>query len=270
MLATFDWEMRQNPPQVEGYRIENIGSMVRLIGPIDRTVLYSRPDPSDLLRVVSTEVAEMTDGGPTLEWKIYSHDGLEQLSRVLAASGFRPSPHETLLVFDLNGNLSPGPSVAGLEIRQIRDDAGLDDLEAVDRAAFGDDHPAAYASVRSRIHDRQLGVFVAYVDGSPASGGRVECATGRSFAGLFGGGTDPKFQRRGIYHELLRVRAEFAREAGARYLMVEAIDTTSRPILEKLGFVPLAGVEGWVLDSPHDFRPSNEGPPASRTDRPVG
>ena len=269
VLASFDLEMRRNPPPVEGYRVENVGSLVRFVGPAERTILYSRPGPSEIVHVIIAEVHEMTEGGPPLEWKIYSHDGLDELSRRLAASGFRPNPHETLMVFDLSFTIPSGPGIPGLEVRQVRDEAGLEDLEAVDRSAFGREHPAAFASIRSRILDPHFGVFVAYVDGSPAAGGRVECDAGRSFAGLFGGGTAPKFQRRGIYHELVRVRAEFARRAGARYLTVEAVDTTSRPILEKVGFVPLAGVEGWVLDSARDFRPPDEDLSASRTDRPT-
>lgn len=269
VLASFDREMRENPPAVEGCRIEKVGSVVRFVGPAERTILYSRPDPSELVRVVAAEAAGIVEGGPPLEWKIYSHDRLDALSRLLAASGFRPNPHETLMVFDLTENVPTGGSIRGLELRQVRDEAGLDDLEAVDRLAFGHPHPAAYSSVRSRIHDPNLGVFVAYVEGEPAAGGRVECDAGRSFAGLFGGGTVPKFQHRGIYHELVRVRAEFARRAGARFLTVEAVDTTSRPILEGAGFVPLAGVEGWVLASARDFRPPDEGLPTSRADRPT-
>lgn len=267
VLASFDHEMRLDPPQMEGYRIEREGSIVRFVGPDERTVLYSRAEPSAFLRMVSAEVAGMADGGPPLEWKVYSHDGLESLSQFLAESGFRAKPHETLMVLDLSSALPSRPGIAGLEIRRIRDVSGLEELEAIDRAAFGHSHPAAYASVRSRILEPRLGVFIAYMNGVPAAGGRVEYEPGRAFAGLFGGGTVPKFQHLGIYHELVRVRAQFAQGAGARYLAVEAIDTTSRPILEKVGFIPIAGVEGWELESARAFRPPNERLPATGTDR---
>lgn len=247
LLAQFDREMRLDPPVPEGYRVEKTGSVVRLLGPTKDWILYARPAPSELKRVVAEQVADLRVRGQPVEWKVYSHDPTPDLPRFLAAAGFVPEAHETLMVFDLRAEFAPGPAPSGVEFRQIRDEAGFRDLVAVDRAAFEKSDRAAYQWVRDHLHDPRVGVFVAYAHGVPAAGGRVEVEAGRSFAGLYGGGTVPEFRRQGIYHHLIRVRAEFARQAGARYLAVEAIDATSRPILEKAGFLPLAGVEGWVL-----------------------
>lgn len=47
------------------------------------------------------------------------------------------------------------------------------------------------------------------------------------------------FQGRGIYRALVAHRARIAAERGFRYLQVDALPT-SRPILERLGFVQLS------------------------------
>ena len=79
---------------------------------------------------------------------------------------------------------------------------------------------------------------VACVDGEPVSGGRVDLEPGVEFAGLFGGVTVPEHRGRGLYGATVARRAEIARDRGYRWLYVDALPT-SRPILERLGFVRL-------------------------------
>jgi GNAT superfamily N-acetyltransferase len=247
VLALFDREMRIDPPRTPGCRLERVGTVVRLIGEEEHCILYARPLEAEAARVVAEQVADLRPRGQVVEWKIYSHDEPAVLPRLLSQAGFVAKPHETLMVFDLREELPPGKTCPGLEVRRIHDPAGFEDLVAVDTGAFGGVDRAIVKEVRKRLKDPLLGIFVAYLDGHPVSAGRVEVDAGRSFAGLFGGGTIPDFRGRGIYHHLVRARAEFARQHGSRYLTVEALDTTSRPILERVGFAPLAGVEGWVL-----------------------
>jgi hypothetical protein len=84
---------------------------------------------------------------------------------------------------------------------------------------------------------RQTG-YIAFMDGCPASVGRLETHPDSWFAGLYGGGTIERFRGRGLYRALVAARARMATELGARYLTVDALPT-SRPILERLGFVRL-------------------------------
>ena len=55
-------------------------------------------------------------------------------------------------------------------------------------------------------------------------------------AGMFGGVTLPEYRGRGLYRATVARRAQIAHEAGYRWLYVDALPT-SRPILERLGFV---------------------------------
>ena len=69
---------------------------------------------------------------------------------------------------------------------------------------------------------------------------------GRAFAGLYGGGTRPDYQGRGVYLALVAARAAEARRRGHRYLTVDARET-SRPILQRIGFEPLTTLRDWTL-----------------------
>jgi hypothetical protein len=81
----------------------------------------------------------------------------------------------------------------------------------------------------------QLSVYVAYVDGVPASAAWIYFHTGSQFASLWGGSTVPTYRKRGLYGALLAARVQEAQRRGVRFLTVDA-SLMSRPILESLGF----------------------------------
>lgn len=88
-------------------------------------------------------------------------------------------------------------------------------------------------------------MFNAYVHGEPAGSSRIELSPGCPFAGLFGGAVSPRFQGRGLYRAMVAARAASAKARGVRYLTTGAQET-SRPILQRLGFVPLTHITRWV------------------------
>ena len=246
--------------------MERIGSLVRFVGPADSVIVYARPSSSETAQLIRDQVAALSGAGRSIEWKIYSHDGLEELSRLLAEHGFQAKPHETLLALDLRSIRPPRAPPPGLEIRRAESSAAVTDYAQVDHEVFpqGDPDRATRWAEKSALLEG--GLYVAYLDRRPVGVGRVEIEPDRPFASLFGGGTLREFRGRGIYLELVRARAEFAREQGGQYLLVEAVDTTSRPILEKLGFTALAGVEAWTLGPGSAPGRSDQGPPADRAD----
>jgi GNAT superfamily N-acetyltransferase len=174
-----------------------------------------RPDDGN----VEPLVARMRELPGHVEWKYYSHDGPELRERLVAA-GLEPDDEETVVVAEV-ASIPPPPE--DLELRIVTD-------EFVDLAAsvFGD---------RFELPERAVAV-VALVDGRAVSGGRVDFEDGVEFAGLFGGITLPEFRGRGLYRATVAKRAELARERGYRWLYSDALPT-SRPILERLGFVPI-------------------------------
>jgi GNAT superfamily N-acetyltransferase len=183
-----------------------------------------RPDDGE----VEPLVARMRELPGHVEWKYYSHDGPELRERLLAA-GLEPEDEETVVVAEAASIPRPPGDV---ELRQ-ETDAFLELAERV----FGRSHGG--------LPEKAVAV-VALVDGRPVSGGRVDFEDGVEFAGLFGGITLPEFRGRGLYRATVAKRAELARERGYRWLYSDALPT-SRPILERLGFVRLTTTTPFVI-----------------------
>ena len=190
------------------------------------TMVFRPPADGD----VEALVAQLREQTGYAEWKYYEHDG-PTLAERLRAAGLEPGEQETVLVAEA-ASIPPPP--ADLDLRE---DAGV--FVELARRVFGRGHGS--------IPENAVAV-VAYVDGQPVSGGRVDLDPGVAFAGLFGGVTVPEFRGRGLYRATVGRRAELAREAGYRWLYVDALPT-SRPILERLGFVPITTTTPFVC--PH-------------------
>lgn len=178
------------------------------------TMVFRPPEDGD----VEALVARLREHDGYQEWKYYSHDGPE-LRESLLAAGLVPDEEETVLVAET----ASIPPPADVELRE--------EPEAFVELA---------AEVFGRRHELQENAtaVVAFLDGRPVSGGRVDLDPGVDFAGLFGGVTLPEYRSRGLYRATVARRAEIARERGYRYLYVDAAET-SRPILERLGFVKI-------------------------------
>ena len=188
-------------------------------------VLWRPDDPAD----VEPLIERMRGQKGWVEWKYYSHDGPELRERLLAA-GLVPQDEETVVVAEA-ASIPPPP--ADVDLREETDVF----LELAERV-FG-------RGQGSGLHDNAVAV-VAYVDGEPVSGGRVDLENGVEFAGLFGGVTLPEYRGRGLYRATVAKRAELARERGYRWLYSDALPT-SRPILERNGFVAMTTTTPFVI-----------------------
>jgi GNAT superfamily N-acetyltransferase len=248
VLAQYDREMREDPPPSSGATFERSGDVVRELHG-DDTILFTRLTSASAPTVVLEEARRSRWLARTLEWKVYDHDQPPELAELLRAAGFHPDEPETLVALDLESWQS-GPLPDGVRIREVDDLATFEDALVVSSAAFGASGPETLEKFRTRLADPTARLFVAYLGDRPISAGRLELAPGRTFASLWGGGTIPEARHRGAYRALVQARAERARRGGYRYLTVDARET-SRPILERLGFVPLTGVRGWILEPPN-------------------
>jgi GNAT superfamily N-acetyltransferase len=245
ILEQFDAEMRIDPAPEAGMRFEAVGGVVRAVGHY-ACIGYSKLNEASADRAIEDQVAYFTARGQEVEWKVYGHDRPRDLGARLAAQGLVADEPETFVVFDLAAEVPPAAPGLAIEVRRVRDEIGLNDLTAVTAAAFERDDGRRTELFRARLADPTLGLYVAYAGGAPVAAGRLEMPPGRSFAGLWGGGTVPAFRGQGVYRALVAERARDARRLGYRYLTVDARDT-SRPILERLGFVALTTIIGWVL-----------------------
>jgi len=175
------------------------------------------------------------------EWKHYSYDRPADLPRRLLAAGFTPEPAEALMVADIPELALAVQPPAGVELRPVTDQHGVDALVRVHDEVFGEDHAALGRQLLGRLgrHPPTVAAVVAVAGDTPICAGRLEFHPGTEFASLWGGGTLPGWRGRGVFRSLVAYRAALAADRGLRYLQVDAWPE-SRPILHRLGFIELA------------------------------
>ena len=139
----------------------------------------------------------------------------------------------------------------GVTVREVTGADGVAQLIDVHERVFGPDDHGLRRSLESRAEQApdSLGLVIAYAGSQPVSAARIEFPAGADFAGLWGGGTEPEWRGRGIYRALVARRAQLAAQLGVKYLQVDA-SADSRPILERLRFVPITTTTTYVWTPP--------------------
>jgi GNAT superfamily N-acetyltransferase len=250
VLAAFDEQMRRRPVAGPGVRVEAEERLTRTVGTDGSwaAVVWSDLTEADADEAIAAEVARATG---SLEWKLYSHDAPADLPDRLEAAGFRPEPVETLLVAEIGDLDLPLAGPDGLRVETVEDATGVGTMLRVHDAVFGPGttHPSVIDGVRTALtlRPRPIEAVVAWAGEDAVSAGRVEFHEGTEFASLWGGGTLPEWRGRGVFRALVGHRALLARDRGFRYLQVDAMPT-SRPILERMGFHPLAETTPWMRE----------------------
>ena len=195
---------------------------------------------SELDGLIARQVRVFTERREPFEWKLHGHDRPPDLPQRLTAAGFVPEPTETVVVArvaDIDTRALP-PN--GVVLREVRERHDLDRIATMEEAIWRDGRGWQAESLEAEIAaDRDaISIVVAEANGSVVCAGWVRFERGTEFATLWGGATLPKWRGCGIYRAVVSLRADLAGLRGFRYLQVDASDD-SRPILERLGFVPL-------------------------------
>jgi hypothetical protein len=190
--------------------------------------------------IIAEQAAHYRALGGEVEWKVYQHDGPPDLLSHIERHGFAAGPRETVLVLDLQSHPSwidePSPHL----VLRVETERLVNLYRQAAEEIFGKDHAFTAGELLSGIKKGSIRhrAYIAVEGNSAVSIGRLYSDPQSAFGGLYGGGTLQQYRHRGLYRATVAVRARDAMAAGARYLIVDALPT-SRPILEKLGFVRL-------------------------------
>jgi GNAT superfamily N-acetyltransferase len=223
-----------------GWRREATAHVVRMLGPEHaRTAMisWSQLTPENADEVIAGEIAYFSGLGRRFEWKLYDHDQPPDLKARLAAHGFEIGDDEAIMVRALADLPAELLAPVTHDVRRIDDPEQLDDVVAVQQAVWGGDYSWLREHLAAQLREgpEWLSVYVAYLDGRPATSAWITFAPGSAFAGLWGGSTLPEVRGRGLYTALLALRAQEARARGVPYLTIDA-SPMSRRIVERFGF----------------------------------
>ncbi|MFJ8659942.1 GNAT family N-acetyltransferase [Streptomyces sp. NPDC093795] len=248
----YDRQLRRGArPDGPGCRIERVGDVVRQTGPAHawNGVLWSRLDAPAADRAIAGQIDHYRTAGLSFEWKLYAHDTPADLGERLLAAGFTAEAPETLMAAEAASGPLDVPLPEGVELRAVTDEAGVRQVVEVHERAFGTDstHIGRQLLDRLAADPDAVTAVVALAAGEPVSAARLELCPGTDFAGLWGGGTVESWRGRGLYRALVAHRTRLAAERGHRYVQVDAADT-SRPILQRLGFLTLSTTTPYTYD----------------------
>ncbi len=240
LLALFDEQLRC----LDGVQV---GAVVRESGPAGNWIIRADVTPETVDAVIAEQQAYFAGRGQ-LEWKHYGYDTPADLPERLVRAGFVAEPTETVLVGEAT-SLADAPMPDGVELVPIDDEAGFAAIVEVQEKVWGQGWRSLGRGLAAE-HAKDpsaIALFRAVAGGESVSTAWIRFHQGTDFASLWGGSTVPEWRGRGIYRALVARRAALAVERGFRYLQVDASDD-SRPILERLGFVPLTSTTPYVWD----------------------
>jgi GNAT superfamily N-acetyltransferase len=253
LRSLYDHDQRINF-QEPGTRREVTPNTVRQINENEPEsfLIYSKLTPENVDQVIADEIAYFESIKHNFEWKYYSHDTPPDLIERLQRRGFDIDEPETILVLDMQGlsNILTQPITH--DIRRITDVALLKSVQKVGETVFGhslDGLTERMAWEMTHSPD-SINLYGAYVDDVLVASARINYPLNSQFAGLWGGGTLEAYRGRGVYTALVAARVQEAIQRGRRFLTLDA-SLMSRPIVEKLGFVPICTSRpcNWTIKS---------------------
>lgn len=245
LLALYDQQERRNASFPGTERVETTHTLRFVAWQGENSfVLHSHLSELDeraIDRIIDEEIAYFTERGAAFEWKVYSHDTPANLVERLVAHGFEAGEEETLLIRALEDAPSRLFDLRGHTVERLTDPADVDHVLVVEDEVWGGENPGLAQRLRREIVEAPdyLSVFLARVEGTPVGAAWMTYAPASDFGSMWGGSVLEGYRGRGIYGALVAARAREARARGRRFLMIDA-GPMSRPIVESLGFIPVA------------------------------
>ena len=257
LLTAYDTQLRARVPDrlPAGETVERDEPLLRFSGgPGGGWVLYrdlGRIEGTALDELIARQIAAFSERGERFEWKYHGHDLPADLPERLRAAGFVAEPTETIVIATVTDIASEPRLPEGVSLREVTDRADFERIAAMERAVWDDEHswlPDMLDSERA-VDPDALTITVAEAGETVVCAAWIRFERGTQFATLWGGATLPEWRRRGIYRATVAYRANLAVARGFRYLETDASDD-SRPILERLGFVPVTTTTPYIWSPP--------------------
>lgn len=236
VLALHDREQRREI-EFPGMERQELPRVVRFVRPAPGMsfILYSNLDEQTADAIIDDQIDYFTRRGLPFNWKVYAHDHPADLGQRLAGHGFEVDETDAVMVLDVADAPPALLCPPAADVRRLTDPAQLADVVAVLEPVWEADFSWVYERLGGHMNiPDYLSVYVAYVDGQPASVGWTYFNQGH-FAGLWGGSTLAEYRGRGLYTAVLAARVQEARRRGVGYLTIDA-GPMSRPIVARHGF----------------------------------
>lgn len=247
LLAAYDSQLRTDAETPGALAVTALGSLRLVVFAGGRGfITYANLDgvgEMALRRLVpaALEYFRSMPGVTEVEWKTRAHDNAPGLSAALIDNGFIADPTESIMIGEASALAVDVPIPAEVAIRRVFEETAVRAMAAMQDEVFGDAPSDKSANgLLRRLHLRDgMELWVAEVEGSIVSAGRLDPVAGSDFAGIWGGATRTEWRGRGIYRALTAARARSALAVGKTLIHSDSTEF-SRPILERSGFIAVS------------------------------
>jgi len=246
---------RVTGPLPVGVRVEHDGPLLRFRGLKMGGFVEYRDlggiDGPALDELIARQVSAFSADGERFEWKLHGHDVPDDLPARLRAAGFLPEETETVVIAPVAAVAAEPRPPEGVTLREVTSRADFERIAALESAVWDEDN-SGFADFLQEERDAgpdALVIVVAEAEDAVVSAAWMRFPTATEFATFWGGATLEAWRGRGIYRSLVAYRANLAAMRGCRYVEVDASDD-SRPILERLGFVPVTTTTPYIWSPP--------------------
>lgn len=213
-------------------------------GPHSATVQRVRLEADEVVPAVEEIRTLLRRRGRTgAEWELGESCTPSDLVARLADLGITPDEHEPVAIGMVLDAATLPPLPPGVYARPVASIEELVVSRRIQNEAFGDDlSQVGHDAVRADFEreGREGSTFLGFVDGEPVAAGYAAYTPLGLL--LFGGATVPRARGRGAYRALVAARAAEAEARGTPVVVTHA-GKMSRPILERLGFRPVARID---------------------------
>ncbi|MGH3646038.1 MAG: GNAT family N-acetyltransferase [Micromonosporaceae bacterium] len=197
-------------------------------------------DGDALDEFIAEQCAYFRTRGEAFEWKYHSHDLPEDLPQRLRTAGFVAEDQETVLIGPATGMTDAPPLPEGVRLREVTARRDLERIRELQQSVWGGDQSWLPDMLEQELAGPDpCVVVVVETDDEVLCAGRINLHPGTEFGSIWGGSTRQGWRGRGLYRATVGYRARLALVRGYSYLQVDA-SADSRPILERLGMVPVA------------------------------
>jgi GNAT superfamily N-acetyltransferase len=256
-LAAYDTQLRGREPDrvPEGVTVERDGPLLRYLGFTFGGFIDYRDlggfDGEALDKMIARQVDVFAERGERFEWKLHGHDLPIDLPDRLRAAGFVPKDRETVMIALVEDIAAEPRLPEGVSLREVTSRADLERIDELEDAVWHEDvsGTADFLEAERAVDPDALAIVVAEAGDTVVCAAWVRFVSGTDFATFWGGATLEAWRRRGIYRAMVAYRANLAAQRGFRYLETDASDD-SRPILERLGFVPVTTTTPFIWSPP--------------------
>ena len=198
------------------------------------TVMRVRPGDVTAAELVPGVLAELWRRGATeAQWTVGPGYSPANVDQVLLDLGARVDSIIDICAHSLEPDL-PGRWLAeGATARPVRTRDDVAEFDRTSAQAWGYPPPSE-DDINKTFATLTQGYFTGYWNETPAGAGGYGLAG--DVARFWGTAVVPEFRGRGVYRALVHARMEQARKRGATLALVKAMERTSSPILQRLGF----------------------------------